>query len=102
MQRTIGGLPAYPVSAHAERWEEPRVPVSGTNSLSIAAAVLGVVPVLGGVLGIIFGFIALSQIKARGGQRGRGNALTGIIGGFAWLTSMAVALTVAVISTPGT
>ena len=102
MQRTSGGLPAYPVSAYGERWEEPRVPVSGTNGLSIAAVILGVFPFLGGVLGIIFGFIALSQIKARGGQRGRGNALTGIVGGFIWLTFIVVMLTVALISIPNT
>lgn len=55
-----------------------------TNGFAIAAIILGIIPILAGTLGIIFGFIARSQIK-RTGQGGRGLALTGIIGGFCWL-----------------
>ena len=38
------------------------------------------------MLGIIFGFIARSQIKrSRGTQKGDGMAIAGIIVGFAWI-----------------
>jgi hypothetical protein len=36
---------------------------------------------IGALLGVIFGFVALSQIK-RTGQRGRGMAIAGIVIGF--------------------
>jgi hypothetical protein len=60
-----------------------------TNGLAVASLVCacaGIVPFLFGlpcILGIIFGFVARSQIKnARGTQGGGGLALAGIIVGF--------------------
>jgi hypothetical protein len=60
-----------------------------TNGLAIASlicACAGIIPFLFGlpsVLGIIFGFVARSQIRnARGAQNGAGLALAGIIVGF--------------------
>jgi hypothetical protein len=41
----------------------------------------------GGILGILFGFLALSQIRGTG-QRGRGLALSGIILGFIGLAGI--------------
>jgi hypothetical protein len=64
--------------------------VTGKNPLAVASlvcSICGILPVLGLlgiVLGIVFGFVARSQI-ARGGnlQGGKGLALAGIIIGFA-------------------
>jgi hypothetical protein len=60
-----------------------------TNGLAVASLVCacaGIIPFLFGlpcVLGIIFGFVARSQIRnARGAQEGNGMALAGIIVGF--------------------
>ncbi|WP_423921982.1 DUF4190 domain-containing protein [Frigoribacterium sp. 2-23] len=54
-------------------------PTEKYNVLSIVAIIGGfVIP----IVGIIVGFISLSQIK-RTGEKGRGLALTGIIVGFA-------------------
>jgi hypothetical protein len=60
-----------------------------TNGLSVASLVCscaGIIPFLFGipcVLGIVFGFVARSQIrKSHGGQGGDGLALAGIIVGF--------------------
>jgi hypothetical protein len=67
---------------------EPAVPPESrqvTNAMSVVALCLGIIPIFVGLLGVIFGFIALHQIKKRGGQRGRGLALTGIIAGFGWM-----------------
>lgn len=61
-------------------------PVPKTNGLAIAALVCSLffwLYGIGAVLGIVFGFIARSQIKRSGGvQQGRGMALAGIIIGF--------------------
>jgi Domain of unknown function (DUF4190) len=62
-------------------------PLPRTNGLAIAAMVCSFffwLYGLGAVLGIVFGFIARSQIKRSGGtQQGKGMALAGIIIGFA-------------------
>ena len=61
-------------------------PVGKTNGLAIAAMVCSFffwIYGLGAILGIVFGFIARSQIKRSGGtQQGSGMALAGIIIGF--------------------
>lgn len=53
----------------------------GTNTFAIAAFVFGI---LGGVLGLVFGLIGLSQI-GRTGQGGRGLAIAGIVLAIFWL-----------------
>jgi Domain of unknown function (DUF4190) len=65
---------------------------AGTNGMSIAALVCGICGFLCGVpavLGIVFGFIALSR-TGRTGQRGRGMAIAGIICGAVWLVLLVV------------
>jgi len=45
------------------------------------------------ILGVIFGFVARSQIKvSAGAQRGDGLALAGIIVGFGWLALLVVTI----------
>jgi hypothetical protein len=55
-----------------------------TNGFAIASLVFGII---GGVLlALVFGYIALSQIKRSGGQQGgRGLALAGVTLGWVWL-----------------
>lgn len=47
----------------------------------------------GGLLGIVFGHIALSQIR-RTGEKGRGLALTGLIFGYLGLATLIVIIIV--------
>jgi hypothetical protein len=57
-----------------------------TNGLAIASLVCSLVVVfgIGSVLGIVFGFVAKSQIRqSNGTQKGNGLATAGIIIGFA-------------------
>lgn len=54
----------------------------GTNGFAIAALVFGIIG--GALLGVIFGFVALSQIK-RSGQGGRGMAIAGLILSGVWV-----------------
>ena len=58
---------------------------AGTNGFAIAALICGIVF---NVLGIIFGFVALNQIK-RTGEQGRGMAIAGI-----WVGAASLVLTV--------
>ncbi len=60
----------------------PGPPSSGTNGFAVASFVLGLI---GGVLlSVIFGIIALSQIRRRG-QRGRGFAIAGLVLSGVWV-----------------
>jgi hypothetical protein len=56
------------------------VPTNGLAVASLVCSLLFWIVGLGAVLGIVFGFIARSQIKrSAGGQKGEGLALAGII-----------------------
>ncbi|MET9329435.1 DUF4190 domain-containing protein [Tsukamurella sp. NPDC003166] len=68
---------------------------TSTNTMAILALCFGV---MGGILGIVFGHIALSQIK-RTGEQGRGMAIAGLVLGYialaatiAWFIFLAVFL----------
>lgn len=64
-------------------------PVKRNNGLAVASLVCacgGFLFIVPAVLGVIFGFIARSQIRQSGGmQGGDGLALAGILVGFAWI-----------------
>jgi hypothetical protein len=62
---------------------------------SLVSSLLGWVCAIGPILGIIFGFVALSQIK-KTGQSGRGMALAGIIIGFVVVAIMVVYLIIVI------
>jgi hypothetical protein len=63
-----------------------------TNGMAVAAFVLGLLSF--SVLAIIFGHIALSQIKrSQGTQGGRGLAIAGVILGWIWVV-LGVALVI--------
>ncbi|GAA1642420.1 DUF4190 domain-containing protein [Catellatospora bangladeshensis] len=71
----------------------------GTNGFAIASLVLGI---LGGILlSVIFGIVALSQIKKRN-QTGRGMAIAGLVISGLWLAGIctAVGLAIAFDDTP--
>ena len=78
---------AYPYGPVGQGPPPPR----GTNGFAIASFVLGLlgITVIGIVLGVIFGFVALSQIR-RTGQQGRGLAIAGIVLSGAWLVLLVV------------
>ncbi len=70
-------------------------PSPGTDGFAVASLVLGIVPVLGGLLGIVFGAIALPRIR-RSGQRGRGMAIAGLVLGSLWLVGIIAAVAIGV------
>ncbi len=63
----------YPQAAYATTFSR------GTNGMAIAALVCGLIG--GGILGVIFGHISLSQIN-RTGEQGRGMAIAGLVLGY--------------------
>ncbi len=74
---------------------------NGLAIASLVCSILGLCCGVGGVLGIIFGFVARGQIKRSGGaQQGSGLALAGIIVGFVVIALAAVGLLV-VLSSSG-
>ena len=78
-----GGGPAWgPPPPH------PAGAAAGRDSLAIPALILGILPFLGGILGIVLGAIAFRR-TGRTGQRGRGMALAGMILGTCWLLLIA-------------
>ena len=71
------GQPAYP------GYFQPVPPGPRTNGFAIASLVLGVVWIwwLGSILALVFGYLALGQIKKQG-EAGRGIAIAGIVLGW--------------------
>lgn len=63
----------------------PPAQTAGTNPWAVASLVCSlfgwVCLLIGALLGVVFGFVALNQIK-RTGQKGRGMAIAGIVIGF--------------------
>lgn len=59
-----------------------------TNVFAVLALVFGII---GGLLGIVFGHVALSQIR-RTGEAGRGMAIAGLALGYAYLAVILMGL----------
>jgi Domain of unknown function (DUF4190) len=101
---TPGSYPAgtYPTYAYGQPTPYPALNKK-TNGMAIAALVCGIggffffIPA---VLGIVFGFVARSQIRqSNGTQGGEGLALTGIIVGFAWIALLIFVIVVSATTT---
>jgi hypothetical protein len=93
-----GPAPAYPGPVYGYPPGYGQVPVAKTNALAVASLVSSLffwVWGVGAILGIVFGFIARSQIKRAGRtERGSGMALAGIIIGFATLVIAIVVIVI--------
>jgi len=84
----------YGVPAPGYPTPPPAPTPTGTNGFAIAALILGII---GGVLlSVIFGFVALSQIK-RTGQKGRGMAIAGLIISGAWVVLLCAGVIIAAV-----
>ena len=101
---TYGPPPAYgPPQAYgpgpSAYGYSPYTPKAGTNGFAIASLVLGLLWFywVGSILAIIFGFVALGQIKQRN-QSGRGMAIAGIILAFLWIAILVLAVIAVAVS----
>ena len=75
--------------------QTPQVP-PGTNGSAKAGLVFGIIPFMGGLLGVVFGAIGLSQTR-RTGQRGRGMATAGLVLGIVWVLALGGAVVAGVL-----
>src|SRR4051812_4475169 len=79
-----------PPQPHAAPYWIPAAPASrDTDGFCVAALVLGIVPVMAGLLAIVFGAIGLHN-TAGGQRRGRGMAIAGLVLGIVWLVLAAL------------
>lgn len=74
----------------------PPLPQERWNGLAIASLVLGIVWLywVGSILAVVFGHIALSNIKRNPVVRGKGLAVAGVVLGYVWLSLLAIAFIV--------
>jgi hypothetical protein len=92
-----GGWPPAPQQAGQQPygWPPPPGRTAGTNGYAIAALICGLSPIIGiglgfgSLLGLIFGIVAVRQIR-RDGSGGRGMAITGIVLGALGLVVVAL------------
>ncbi|MFN2589207.1 MAG: DUF4190 domain-containing protein [Actinomycetota bacterium] len=85
------GLPSAPLSGGTPAGSGPTYPPK-TDGFAIAALVLGI---LGGILGLVFGLIALRRIRRRG-TGGRGLAIAGIVLSSIWIVLIGLGVIVAI------
>jgi hypothetical protein len=64
----------------------PDAPKQGTNGFAVAALIFGI---LGGLLGIVFGIVALVQLRRRR-QGGKGMAITGLSLAGCWIVLIVI------------
>jgi hypothetical protein len=94
----------YPEAPHPG-YQSPYQPypqaARSTNGLAIASMVLGILWIywLGSLLALVFGYIALRQIKQRN-QAGRGMAIAGTVLGWCGVAFLVLAIIGAVVSHP--
>lgn len=81
----------YPPQGYVP-WSLPQP--TKTSGMAIASMVLGIVWVywIGAVLAVIFGHVALSQIKKDPQVQGRGMAIAGLVLGYVWLGILALVI----------
>jgi Domain of unknown function (DUF4190)/Septum formation len=92
----------YPAQGYPPPYPDPGYPGQpavqrGTNGFAIAALIFGIIG--GAVLGFIFGFIALNQIK-KNGQGGRGMAIAGLVLSGLWTLFVVAVVIIAITTSP--
>jgi hypothetical protein len=78
-----------------QQYQAPGPQGGGTNGLAVASMILGILWIcyIGSVLAIIFGHVALSQIKKSGDtQGGKGMAIAGLVLGYLGIVTFVFSL----------
>ena len=85
--------PGYPPAYQYPAYAAPQ----STNGMAIASMVLGILWLywIGSILALIFGYVALNQIRERN-QGGRGMAIAGIVLGWIGVGALALFIIVAI------
>lgn len=76
-------------------------PPAGTNGMAIASLVLGILGFffITPIIGLVLGLVALASVK-RSGQKGKGQAISGIVLSSLWIALFATLIVVAVVIAP--
>lgn len=85
--------PTAPPGYYPTQQYPPTAPKPGVNGFAIASLVLGICS--GPLLAVIFGIIALRQIR-RSGQRGRGMAIAGLVLSGIWVLAVGIGVAIAI------
>ncbi|CAB4712983.1 unannotated protein [freshwater metagenome] len=91
------GPPGYPMAPMGAGPYGAPLPVSsGTNGMSIAALVLGILWLygVGSILSLIFGYISLGQIKRDPSQKGKGMAIAGVVLGWVGIVGLIIVIAI--------
>jgi hypothetical protein len=107
----VTNQPPSPYSGEPSPFATPGTPAEmapgasaprGTNAFAITSLILGILgcTLILNILAIIFGIVALRQIKQRG-QQGKGMAIAGISLAVVWLVVIAAAIIIAISTSAG-
>jgi len=94
----VPGYGPYPPPGMMPPYYYPGYQVRRTNGMSVAALVCGIcgfIYAIPGLLGIIFGIIAIRQIN-RENTDGKGMAIAGIVVGAVWFVAYAVLISLVI------
>ncbi|WP_402467539.1 DUF4190 domain-containing protein [Isoptericola aurantiacus] len=98
--------PAHPTPPYPQAYAQPRYVVRPpTNGLAIASLVLGILWLswVGSILALIFGYVALGQIRSappQSPQQGHGLALAGVVLGWVGVATLAAIVLFALFLVP--
>ena len=95
-----GPPPGYGYPPPAAPYYYAPYPPRRTNGMAVAALVCGIcgfIYLLPGILGIVFGSVALRQIR-RDGAEGRGMAIAGIATGATWIALYAAIIILVIVT----
>lgn len=92
--------PPAPWQMQPGQWVYAPAQARSTNGLAIASMVLGILWIywLGSILAVIFGHVALSQIRQNPHQGGRGMAIAGVVLGWVGVGFGALALFIGIVA----
>ena len=90
--------PSYPPGPYGSSYY-PTAAKLGTNGMAIASMVLGILWVywIGSILALVFGYVALSQIKSTR-QSGRGMAIAGVVLGWVGVGTLVLLIIIGIAS----
>ena len=77
-----------------QEWTPPGATSSGQDGFAVAALVTGLLPCVG-ILGIVFGAVALGRIR-KSAKKGRVMAIAGIVLGTLWLLAVGISIALGV------
>ena len=91
---------SYPMYPSPYGYAQP----SSNNGMAIASLILGILWIywIGSILAVIFGHVALSQMKKNPASSGRGMAIAGLVLGYIGVSVLTLVIVIAALTTVAT